>query len=193
MPDPDSSSGAFDPGNGEPPYEWLDEWLCEYVDGAMDPSLETMFEQYVEANPKLKAHVERLCKTRELLAKAGSADPSSSSPSIPNAAPDPPAHPLPASAEPVVPATFGPFAVLSSVTVALLIGFLAGTLFVGALPAPAPTDASTATTAPLPTWTVDETLRRTERPPARPEARRPATRSALDSTDTLPIFSTSHP
>lgn len=55
-------------GDGEHPrYEWLDEWLCEYVDGTMDPSLEAVFEQYVDANPELKAHVERLQETRELL------------------------------------------------------------------------------------------------------------------------------
>ncbi len=54
-------------GDGAPSYEWLDEWLCEYVDGTMDPSVEAVFEQYVEANPELKAHVERLRQTRELL------------------------------------------------------------------------------------------------------------------------------
>lgn len=53
--------------SGTPSYDWLDEWLCEYVDGTMDPSLEAVFEQYVEANPELKAHVERLRQTRELL------------------------------------------------------------------------------------------------------------------------------
>lgn len=59
-------------GDGDhPPYEWLDEWLCEYVDGTMDPSLEAVFEQYVEANPELKAHVERLQETRELLCNCG--------------------------------------------------------------------------------------------------------------------------
>jgi hypothetical protein len=52
---------------GEPEYEWIDEWLCEYVDGTMDPALETVFEEYVEANPDLKAHVENLRETRELL------------------------------------------------------------------------------------------------------------------------------
>jgi len=51
----------------EPTYEWIDEWLCEHVDGTMDPSLEPVFEKYVEANPELKAHVERLRKTREVL------------------------------------------------------------------------------------------------------------------------------
>jgi len=54
-------------GNGNCPYSWLNEWLCEYVDGTMDPSLRRVFEKYVQANPELKAHVERLRRTRELL------------------------------------------------------------------------------------------------------------------------------
>ncbi len=52
-----------------PPYTWLDEWLCEYVDGTMDASLEAVFEDYVEANPELHAHVERLRRTRRLLCR----------------------------------------------------------------------------------------------------------------------------
>lgn len=60
------------PGDGdEAPYQWLDEWLCEYVDGTMDPSLEAVFEQYVDANPELKAHVKRLKQTRDLLCECG--------------------------------------------------------------------------------------------------------------------------
>lgn len=54
-------------GNSNCPYSWLNEWLCEYVDGTMDPSLRRVFEKYVQANPELKAHVERLRRTRELL------------------------------------------------------------------------------------------------------------------------------
>ncbi|PEN11193.1 hypothetical protein CRI94_16530 [Longibacter salinarum] len=52
-------------------YAWLDEWLCEYVDGTMDPSLESVFETYVEANPELKAHIEQLNETRNLLGNRG--------------------------------------------------------------------------------------------------------------------------
>lgn len=55
------------PGNSNCPYSWLDEWLCEYVDGTMDPSLRRVFDKYVQANPDLKAHVERLRHTRQLL------------------------------------------------------------------------------------------------------------------------------
>jgi hypothetical protein len=53
--------------NGNCPYSWLNEWLCEYVDGTMDPSLRRVFEKYVQANPELKAHVERLRRTRQML------------------------------------------------------------------------------------------------------------------------------
>jgi anti-sigma factor RsiW len=55
------------PEDEDRPYAWLDEWLCEYVDGTMDPSLRATFEEYVEANPDLKAHIERLRETRDLL------------------------------------------------------------------------------------------------------------------------------
>jgi len=54
-------------GENSCPYSWLNEWLCEYVDGTMDPSLRRVFEKYVEANPDLKAHIERLRHTRNLL------------------------------------------------------------------------------------------------------------------------------
>jgi anti-sigma factor RsiW len=58
-------------------YAWLDEWLCEYVDGTMDPSLEAVFETYVEANPDLKAHIEQLNETREMLGHSGKPAPPS--------------------------------------------------------------------------------------------------------------------
>jgi hypothetical protein len=64
-------SGDVPGGNDDAPYEWLDEWLCEYVDGTMDPSLEAVFEQYVEANPELKSHIQRLKETRKLLCECG--------------------------------------------------------------------------------------------------------------------------
>lgn len=56
-------------GDDNCPYSWLNEWLCEYVDGTMDPSLRRVFDKYVQANPELKAHVERLRHTRELLCR----------------------------------------------------------------------------------------------------------------------------
>jgi hypothetical protein len=58
-------------------YAWLDEWLCEYVDGTMDPSLRAVFETYVDANPDLKAHIEQLNETRDLLGQRGTPSPPS--------------------------------------------------------------------------------------------------------------------
>lgn len=57
----------YDPEGDDCPYSWLNEWLCEYVDGTMDPSVRAVFEEYLEANPELAEHVERLCRTRSLL------------------------------------------------------------------------------------------------------------------------------
>lgn len=54
-------------GDESCPYSWLNEWLCEYVDGTMDPSLQMVFEEYVQANPELKEHIEQLQHTREML------------------------------------------------------------------------------------------------------------------------------
>jgi hypothetical protein len=59
------------PAGDDRPYAWLDEWLCEYVDGTMDPALETVFEEYMHANPDLEAHVARLKETRDLLCQCG--------------------------------------------------------------------------------------------------------------------------
>jgi len=116
------------PDGGDAPYDWIDEWLCEYVDGTMDPSLEAVFEQYVEANPELKAHIERLQQTRDLLSECGR----SRAPS-PDAEPEPrmdegPASP-PASASvsdtvrnrPVVAA-----GMVSSIALAFVVGLLVG-------------------------------------------------------------------
>lgn len=54
--DPDHSADA------------LDEYLCEYVDGSMDPVVKEAFEEYLAANPELAEHVACLCRTRNLLA-----------------------------------------------------------------------------------------------------------------------------
>jgi ferric-dicitrate binding protein FerR (iron transport regulator) len=62
---PLGDEGALAGGDGS--YEWIGEWLCEYVDGTMDPSMQAVFEEYIEANPELAAHIERLCRTRSLL------------------------------------------------------------------------------------------------------------------------------
>ena len=62
-------SGSVGGAGDDCSYAWISEWLCEYVDGTMDPSMQAVFEEYMEANPELAAHVERLCRTRALLAE----------------------------------------------------------------------------------------------------------------------------
>jgi anti-sigma factor RsiW len=52
-----------DPGSSP-----LDELLCEYVDGTMDPDVCRVFEEYLQANPGIAAQVEDLKHTRSLLA-----------------------------------------------------------------------------------------------------------------------------
>lgn len=45
----------------------LDEFLCEYVDGTMDPKVREVFEEYLRMNPRLAEQVRCLCQTRQLL------------------------------------------------------------------------------------------------------------------------------
>ena len=49
----------------------LDEWLCEYVDGTIDPAARRAFEEYMRANPALAQHVQRLFQARNLLCTYG--------------------------------------------------------------------------------------------------------------------------
>ena len=62
---------GYDPDYSEQPDEQLDEFLCEYVDGTMDPSVRAAFEEYLEANPRLAAHARCLCRTRSMLCSYG--------------------------------------------------------------------------------------------------------------------------
>lgn len=48
-----------------------DEFLCEYVDGTMDPVVREVFEEYLRLNPELRRHVECLQNTRLLLCRYG--------------------------------------------------------------------------------------------------------------------------
>ncbi|MEX0600487.1 MAG: hypothetical protein WD021_02555 [Rhodothermales bacterium] len=48
-----------------------DEFLCEYVDGTMDPVVQEVFEEYVRTNPELREHIECLRDTRLLLCRYG--------------------------------------------------------------------------------------------------------------------------
>ncbi len=115
------------PNDGdEVPYKWLDEWLCEYVDGTMDPSLEAIFEQYVEANPDLKAHVQRLKKTRKLLCEHSLPPPSLETD---DPVPEPGSEPSPPAPPPRSRLWDRPFVMAgmaSSITVALVVGFFIG-------------------------------------------------------------------
>ncbi len=53
----------------------LDEFLCEYVDGTMDPCVRQAFEEYLEANPSLAQHARCLCNTRNMLCSYGGRHP----------------------------------------------------------------------------------------------------------------------
>lgn len=50
---------------------WLDEFLCEYADGTMDPSVQKAFEEYLLAHPHLAEHAEQLRCTHLLLCRHG--------------------------------------------------------------------------------------------------------------------------
>lgn len=114
------------------PYSWLNEWLCEYVDGTMDPSLEAVFEEYIRANPELEAHIERLKRTQQLLEQCSNDPP-------PDAAPDKVCAQVQRRVESeMLRSTESmrgvvakrPFAALvSSMAVALVIGLVAGATF----------------------------------------------------------------
>ncbi|TDI74850.1 MAG: hypothetical protein E2O84_05245 [Bacteroidetes bacterium] len=49
----------------------LDELLCEYVDGTMDPDVRVVFEEYLATDADLAAHVRQLCLTRNMLCSFG--------------------------------------------------------------------------------------------------------------------------
>ena len=63
MPNGYSDSKPYDASNLE------DEFLCEYVDGTMDPLVRNVFEEYVRTNPGMEEHIERLRRTRRLLCR----------------------------------------------------------------------------------------------------------------------------
>ncbi len=58
-------------GEGDCSYSWLDELLCEYVDGTMDPAVRKAFEEYLASDPSVARQVERLRCTRRLLCRHG--------------------------------------------------------------------------------------------------------------------------
>lgn len=179
-------------GDGAPSYEWLDEWLCEYVDGTMDPSVEAVFEQYVEANPELKAHVERLRQTREILCGCDAPEAPSTemqaemcseveedllqSPTV-----------LPEATSARSKMVLG---IASSIAVALVVGFLAGSMLVDPTPSPTPTAAPAERQAVPPTSVQDEAGPRLDRSapaaPSRTSSFSGGESPVLRSTTTLP-------
>ncbi len=64
-------SEGYNPDEEDAAFSGLDEYLCEYVDGTMDPAVRRAFEEYLRANPDLLAHVACLCRTRQLLCRYG--------------------------------------------------------------------------------------------------------------------------
>ncbi len=52
-------------------YPWLTDFLCDYVDGTMEPQARAMFEECLESNPELQAHVATLTQARSTLGRYG--------------------------------------------------------------------------------------------------------------------------
>ncbi len=160
-------------GDGAPSYEWLDEWLCEYVDGAMDPSVEAVFEQYVEANPELKAHVERLRQTREILCSCDA--PETSASEVQTEVCSEVEEDLLQSST-VSPDGMGErskmvVGVASSIAVALVVGFLAGSMLVDPTTSPVPTASPADDQAPPREAMRDEAASRLDRSAPAPQSR----------------------
>lgn len=64
---PDDGSEPDLPSDESAPWADLDEYLCEYVDGTMEPAVRAAFEEVLAANPGARAHAESLRRTRMLL------------------------------------------------------------------------------------------------------------------------------
>lgn len=192
--DTDSPFEGDTPDDGDvPSYEWLDEWLCEYVDGTMDPSLEAVFEKYVEANPELKAHIERLQKTRELLCNCGL--PTDASSDVEDEVCREVACDVPRAKEVeedkrVQGRPLAAFGRVSSVVAALIVGFFVGAMVVGPLPSvdQAGVDSSNRIADDPGSSTLDQVQ---GTPAPRPDAQRPPTpfvaRDSADASTLTPV------
>lgn len=177
MPTPERPFDGDDPrDDGDASYEWLDEWLCEYVDGTMDPSLEVVFEEYVEANPELKAHVQRLRQTRELLGGCDFSDepPASTQANVCTEVEEDLLHDSSSLPHVVSEHLLATLSIASSVAVALVVGFLAGSM-VGEPGTVVPTSAASA---------ADNDRSTTEQIAPRPDGSVPTLQSGA------PLFST---
>jgi anti-sigma factor RsiW len=62
---------GYNPEDHDSIDDALDELLCEYVDGSMDPDVRVVFEEYLATDAKLAAHVRQLCETRNMLCSFG--------------------------------------------------------------------------------------------------------------------------
>lgn len=171
-------------GDGAPSYEWLDEWLCEYVDGTMDPSMEAVFEKYVEADPELKAHVERLRKTREMLCGCDVSE--SDCPDLPTEG-ESERDDESFQAPPVLTASGGErsgqtVGIATSIAVALVVGFLAGSVLVDpSTLSPPPMAEAVDTEGPM-----QETVR--DAAPPRPGRSAPAFQAQISSVSGDDVF-----
>ena len=63
---------GYDGEQAAPLDEGMDEFLCEYVDGAMDPVVLEAFEEYLRANPSMAEHVQCLCQAKRFLSQQSS-------------------------------------------------------------------------------------------------------------------------
>ena len=63
---------GYDGEQAAPLDEGMDEFLCEYVDGAMDPVVLEAFEEYLRANPSMAEHVQCLCQAKRFLSQQNS-------------------------------------------------------------------------------------------------------------------------
>ena len=64
---PRMTEGYDVPSGHDTAWRGLDEYLCEYVDGEMDPVVRHVFEELVRSDPDLASHVSCLCKVRDVL------------------------------------------------------------------------------------------------------------------------------
>ncbi len=122
MPNGYSDSKQYDAPNLE------DEFLCEYVDGTMDPLVRDAFEEYVRVNPGMEEHIECLRRTRRLLCRYACRcrAPSDLHDRLRNRIPGDTSHPgipLPVASED---AAKGTIALSYAVTVVLMLGLVLG-------------------------------------------------------------------
>lgn len=134
-------------------YARLDEFLCDYVDGTMDPAARIAFEDYLRANPDLEEHVRALSEARTILCRYGCGR--NAPHGFQHQLRRQLAHEIRASESSRL-ATVAPrlgkcVALASGMAVVLMLGmFVGATLFTGIDPAASPETALSSTQAPVP-------------------------------------------